>query len=306
MKNLTPNKKSLFIAYVAAALFFLAKSAVADVVPPLFSYDGGTNVASSPEDACVKTSSVGGYRVYWQVTGVSFTDCTNPAYYPYLTGGANLGGECLQWVYNCDVRHLTPSVSCPSTYTLNTRTLACSNGAQNESSPAKNLGKPDFNSCQGNPCNAGSGNKYQREIDYIGNGQYPLQMVRTYNSGSKYPVFVELTYLGSQWRSIYNRRISTGWNVGVLTATLKRPDGKSYYFTRNGSNFVGDADVVGRLAPLGVDASGNPTGWAYRNEDEELESYDALGKLISITSQGGLVHTLTYSDNTAGPTEVSC
>jgi len=65
-------------------------------------------------------------------------------------------------------------------------------------------------------------------------------------------------------------------------------------------SYVGDADVVGALFETGVNASGNATGWAYKNEHDEVESYDAAGKLISITNRTGLTQTLTYSDGTAG------
>ncbi|MFZ3017857.1 MAG: hypothetical protein WA056_05315 [Gallionella sp.] len=66
-------------------------------------------------------------------------------------------------------------------------------------------------------------------------------------------------------------------------------------------NYVSDADVVGALFEIGVSASGNATGWTYRNDQDEVETYDAVGRLLSITNKAGLVQTLTYSDNTAGP-----
>ena len=46
--------------------------------------------------------------------------------------------------------------------------------------PAKNLGPP-CPSC-GNPIAPGTGNKFQREVDYQGGGEFPLTFVRYYNS----------------------------------------------------------------------------------------------------------------------------
>ena len=65
---------------------------------------------------------------------------------------------------------------------------------------------------------------------------------------------------------------------------------------------MGDSDVVGALVSVGPDANGNPTGWIYTNENDELEKYDASGRLISITNGAGLSQTLTYSDGTSGTT----
>ncbi|HKB61111.1 MAG TPA: hypothetical protein VKC56_13825, partial [Gallionellaceae bacterium] len=60
------------------------------------------------------------------------------------------------------------------------------------------------------------------------------------------------------------------------------------------------ADVVGKLIQYGPDSSGQITGWAYVNDHDETETYDATGKLISITNRAGLSQTLTYSDGTSG------
>jgi YD repeat-containing protein len=107
---------------------------------------------------------------------------------------------------------------------------------------------------------------------------------------------------GSQWRGNYDRSIAYASNGTISTATVKRQGGKQLYFNLSGSTFVGDADVTGALIRLGVDATGNATGWTYRNESDELETYDATGKLLSITNKAGLTQTLTYSDGTDGIT----
>ena len=155
-----------------------------------------------------------------------------------------------------------------------------------------------------NPINSGAGVKHQGEVDYIGIGAYPLRMERTYNSGaynsSSIPAVVETTIFGSQWRGLYDRSLVYTNNTTVATVNVKRSDGKQYYYTLTNGIWVGDADIVGTLIESGADTLGNPTGWTYTNENDEIETYDASGKLVSLKNRVGQVQTLTYSDGTAG------
>jgi YD repeat-containing protein len=157
----------------------------------------------------------------------------------------------------------------------------------NTADPKKNLS----DSCNdvGDPCNACTGNMHERETDYIGIGPFPLRAERTYNSG-----FVEPSHWGGQWRGSYDRSLLFFTDGSISTVTLVRGDGKQYYFNLSGSSWVGDSDVVGSL--VSVPAAGSePTGWIYKNEAEETEVYDAVGKLISIANRAGLKQNLTYN-----------
>lgn len=156
--------------------------------------------------------------------------------------------------------------------------------------PFKVPGSP--NTCAfTNPCDAGSGNKYQREVDYAGLGVFPLHAERAYNSGGTTPSAA----WGSQWRGFYDRSISLISTGTISTATVKRADGKSYNYNLVNGAWAGDADVVGTLVQTGVDASGNPTGGTYTNERDEVETYNASGQMVSITNRAGQSQTLTYS-----------
>ncbi|WP_283745175.1 RHS repeat protein [Sideroxydans sp. CL21] len=66
------------------------------------------------------------------------------------------------------------------------------------------------------------------------------------------------------------------------------------------AGYVADADAIGNLTQL-TNTSGSVTGWTYTNENDEVETYNVLGELVSITNRAGLIQTLTYSDGTAGP-----
>ena len=185
--------------------------------------------------------------------------------------------------------------SCPASYSLSGSSCTL---PPNTPDPQENIDQA-CTTAGTNPCNAGTGNKYQPETDYAGSGQFPLRAERTYNSGGTTPSAVQSTVWGSQWRGSYDRSIGYASNGIISTATVRRAGGKQYYYNLSGSSFTGDADVVGTLVRTGVDATGNATGWTYVNEHDELETYDGAGKLVSITNKAGQVQTLTYSDGTA-------
>lgn len=79
----------------------------------------------------------------------------------------------------------------------------------------------------GNPVHAGTGNKYQEEVDYVGSGPFPLVWRRTYNATNLGPL------RPSQWTSSYSPSITRiGGNRNANpTASVTRPDGRIYRFT---------------------------------------------------------------------------
>ncbi|WP_197338044.1 DUF6531 domain-containing protein [Ralstonia solanacearum] len=153
----------------------------------------------------------------------------------------------------------------------------------------------------GNPINVGVGNKHQREVDYVGGGRFPLRIERTYNSNS-----ISAAGFGPGWRLSYRQQIAytaPASGSSVDTAVLLRSDGKQYFFSRTGgvgSPWVTDADVTGTLVSLGN--ASTPTGWAFTNAQDAQESYDADGKLLSITNRDGATQTLAYSCTTVSAT----
>lgn len=158
---------------------------------------------------------------------------------------------------------------------------------------SKNLAACSFsqqNACT-NPINTGTGNKYQREIDYVGSGAFPLRVERTYNSASTQVGGV----LGAKWRSYYDRAIVLQKRTTFNKAVLKRGDGQIYNFTQaaGSSVWAADADVIGSLSRQ-VDALGNTSGWQFINANDETEAYDAAGRLVTITNRAGVAQTLAY------------
>ena len=159
--------------------------------------------------------------------------------------------------------------------------------------PAKNAGAA-CSSRIGNPCNPGTGTKFQQETLYRAAGNSPLTEQLSYNS---WPLSdTSQTWKGAYgigWKGHYERQIANfNW-----AAIAKRQDGRELEFRQppSGNVFVPDADVADGLERL-VDGSGNLTGWKLTlASDDSAELYDAAGRLLSITDRAGTAVTLAYS-----------
>jgi YD repeat-containing protein len=76
-------------------------------------------------------------------------------------------------------------------------------------------------------------------------------------------------------------------------AVAMRADGKQFVFNLVGGVWRSDADVDAKLTAL-TDGSGNVIGWTYKTPDDQTESYDKAGKLISVSNRAGLTVQLAY------------
>jgi len=151
-----------------------------------------------------------------------------------------------------------------------------------------NNGPPDR--CCGNPANVANGNKFELQPVYRGLNGFELTL--SFNTFDDAP-----TRFGRRWRDSFDRRIS----VNGTSAFAYRADGKALQFTSAGGGWVSDADTNDKLIEL-KDSSGTRTGWQLQIAvGDELETYDAAGRLRSIRSRNGLTQTLGYSDSSGGP-----
>lgn len=198
-------------------------------------------------------------------------------------------------------------------------------GTPSEDLLGKQNGGGDCDNLVGNPCNAATGNKYQREVDY----QSPagVSFVRHYNSHSLNDVG-----LGTGWRTAWHRRLEPADGVNEDVLVIRRADGRGEPWRRDGDRWVGDADTrldlrqqgngfqvrrpdggveaynasyqlaweadpAGNITRLSHDADGNlkaVTGpWGHRL----TFSYDETGHLATVTDPGGGVHHYSYDDN---------
>ncbi len=154
----------------------------------------------------------------------------------------------------------------------------------------KDAGKPDCEQAQGNPINAGTGNKVQEEVDYTGAELFPLQLIRTYNSQITNGIG-----FGVGWRSNYGARVFT---PNATTVWLSRPDGKLFTYSLAGGVWTTDADTTDKLVQV-QDTQGKITGWTYTQAAGTVETYNAIGMLASIRNRAGLTQIMTYTASTA-------
>jgi RHS repeat-associated protein len=154
----------------------------------------------------------------------------------------------------------------------------------------KNFGPPDVSCppkpCDGNPINAGTGNKYQVETDFVGEGHTGIELRRYYNSQD-----TTASALGANWHSSWQRGLMIAGNA----ITVTRADGRQDIFTNNGSVWISDPDVTSTLSAVMNGAT--QTGWQLVKDDDSLELYTLDGRLSSVTDRAGNVTTLTYDSS---------
>jgi YD repeat-containing protein len=186
--------------------------------------------------------------------------------------------------------------TCPANSTADANgTCTCNSGflqtADGCNGGKNNGGGVPGSSCTGNPCNAGTGNKLEPVTLYRGlNG---FDVVLTYNSQDN----DNTGRFGRRRHDTFDRRIII---IGA-NAVAYRPDGKALQFVPSAGAWVTDADTADRLTEL-KDASGARTGWRLQRADgDEVETYDASGRVLTIASRTGLTQSLVYSDGSGGP-----
>ncbi|MDD5113962.1 MAG: DUF6531 domain-containing protein, partial [Methylobacter sp.] len=160
---------------------------------------------------------------------------------------------------------------------------------QKAASP-KNQGKADPDcpkTCDGNPINAATGNKFQVETDFVGAPHTGLEIRRFYNSQNSAE-----TTLGTGWRSTWQQSITTTPEQNVVQVT--RDDGRVERFTKNAAGaWQADPDVTNQLSVL-VDANNQQTGWQLLTSDDTKEVFSLDGRLTSVTNRAGLTTSLSY------------
>lgn len=149
-----------------------------------------------------------------------------------------------------------------------------------------------------NPINPATQGKYQTEVDYVGNGDFPLTLVRTYSS----QVDKDNRIFGKLWRGNYDTfvRVDVGTSEGGFE-TITRASGRSVNrhttISSTGTTYGMNPSVLkqsDRFADV-KDAMGVRTGWEYYDGSKrQTESYDKDGKLVKITNSEGYSQTITY------------
>lgn len=111
--------------------------------------------------------------------------------------------------------------------------------------------------------------------------------------------------IGKYWYHNYH------YGLTVLTSEVKltRNNGQTFSYRPpiSGNFWLSDADVNYRLEEV-KDTGGVRTGWTVTTPDDTVETYSAIGDLLTITDRTGLKQTLAYSACTtaANPPDPAC
>ncbi|MCP5416287.1 MAG: RHS domain-containing protein [Chromatiaceae bacterium] len=121
----------------------------------------------------------------------------------------------------------------------------------------------------GNPINVAQGNKYQKETDFVGVSEHPLELIRYYNSQD---TLIAAARMGSHWRHTYERALDV---LSSSEVVVQRPDGRRFLWTLSEAGFASENDDTGEL-------NRTNNGWRYRTAGGVSEKYGILGQLVQI------------------------
>ena len=153
-----------------------------------------------------------------------------------------------------------------------------------------------------NPVVVGSGTKEETETDYAAAGISPLRLTRVYNTLGAFRPYASDTdsigAFGALWRMTYDRRVFPVADNPIVVAVVHRQDGSVQHFDSQGAEFPPSGLARERLeAVTGPGAA----RWKYSTRANQVELYDAVGLLLSITERTGLTQSMTYSDAATPP-----
>ncbi len=156
----------------------------------------------------------------------------------------------------------------------------------------------DSDTCQegaGNPILIGTGNKVEYENDFVGRGEFPLVVSRTYNNFSD-----TNGIFGPKWQSNLSYKMIKVGNFGpAMKITAYRPDGSELEFTYKDSFFHSTGSWTDSRNNISNAFSLNSDGtWNYNTEYGYQEKYSNDGRILSVTNPEGISHNYTYSGTT--------
>src|ERR1700682_6368690 len=238
------------------------------------------------EYVCSSSTWLGAWYVRGSCADVSWQE-REPFYYEWI-GSSSLGYP------TCDVHPgaaeiiRTRYLMCPAGWTPH---FTCGTATTYCYRPAK----PQV-CTTGNPCVPNSGAKLNSSVDYAGGGPFPITLTRYYSSDAFYRPFAATTPdtgMGIYWRLSYHRWVVAATGSAGTTMFVTLGDGDYRWFRQSGGVWAGRADMPERLTQL-TGGSGQTTGWQFKTASDELEAYDANGRLLSITNRAGLNQVMGY------------
>jgi len=249
-----------------------------------------------------------GFLLSFDVTGTRYAgdpDCDS-SFTTYVDVEENVSLRCpdsysLQYPSDGTAPYCqAPSPPLPPLFTRNKAAGNCCTNPAGGS----NSGGADADSSQTvrfDPVDVSNGNNYHPETDYDGGSGSSLKFVRSYNSAVAYMStpgkgsgsLNGQPPLGTGWAATYFQSLqimSTADSAGThVSVYAYRPSGRLIIFNLFSGVFNPDADVADNLVAT-------DSGYRYITGDDTVETYDASGRLLSVTPRGQPGITLTYVD----------
>lgn len=151
--------------------------------------------------------------------------------------------------------------------------------------PERHAGPPDV--CVGNPLDPVTARKYQAEVD-IPTGASHFSFRRSYQSGNVGGLFTK--HFGQAWQHNFGSRLQVATNV----VNALRPDGRIVHFVQSGGTWGTWSDEKATLVEL--TSGGIRSGWRLSLTSNEIDTYDAGGRLVLSQQVNGRRYSFTYTD----------
>ena len=147
----------------------------------------------------------------------------------------------------------------------------------------KNMGDQNDGQCfGGNPINLMTGNKYNSEIDFSTNTEFPLYLKRSYNSTSQH-----VGIFGHGWSSNIEERVehnSQAQQTSVISDT-----GAAQRFDFVGDQWVDNSSDFAKLVQL------TDSTWRYTLYNGTVKTYNSAGQITKVTGLNNLSIDYFYS-----------
>lgn len=147
---------------------------------------------------------------------------------------------------------------------------------------------------EGDPVNTATGDLFESATDVALPGSSPLGMSRTYSSlsaGTDGP-------LGFGWSTPLSAKVAVPASSGQPAKLIHENGSTSTFYTSDGASFAGAAETHATL----VKDSGTGA-WSSVRRGNQRWSFDAGGKLLSVTDRAGVTTSVAYSLST--PSQVA-
>ena len=144
------------------------------------------------------------------------------------------------------------------------------------------------NPAVGEPITVATGNVFDAIRDYTTVGINPLSFTRYYNSMAD--TNTTAVSFGQNWRSTFDRYLRFTTANSAASIVAERADGQELIYSNTYTGWVSDSDVDVQLVQSG-------SFWILTDSDDTVETYNAVGQLLSIQARDGYTQMLSYNGN---------